>query len=375
MVIEVKIVVTAILGFMAVLAAWVSLALRRDSALLWASGCFLCATAQNLTIYYASGSSLEAVSSIIVATIAFWFANQTVCALTGEWRNRALFNLPFFGLLAIAVSMLAAGGSIQVPAFTAELARLAAVVDACWRLAQNRCGRPIQTFLFGAFLILVVSRVARLFLLSRQPDVDFQAINNSQDEVALAFGESLLAIFVIIFMIADLLWRTIRELRDKSEKDSLTGLLNRRGLTTIAEKLSPTGGAVIYCDIDHFKSINDRFGHEVGDTIIVSVGAILADVGRPTGRIGGEEFAIIVEGASLSAAALLAESMRLRITQTHHAKGSDMVTASFGVAIFNAGFPSQSAFKAADHALYRAKREGRNKVAVEAETNTSLAEV
>lgn len=320
------------------------------------------------------GTSLEAVSSVMVATISFWFANQTVCALTGGWRNRALFNVPFFGLLAVAVGIMAAGADAQMPAFTAELARFAAIVDACLRLAQGRRGRPLRTFLFGAFLMLVKTRVARLVMLSHHSAVDFQAINNSRAEVMLAFGESLLAIFIIILVIADLVWRTIAEFREKSEKDSLTGLLNRRGLTALAEKPSQTGGAVIYCDIDHFKSINDRFGHPVGDAIIARVGAILADVSRPTGRIGGEEFAMIVEGASLPEAVLLAETMRLRVMRANHGEVSGLisVTASFGVATYDAGVPPQSAFKAADHALYRAKREGRNKAAVAAETGEAF---
>nr|WP_316644199.1 diguanylate cyclase [uncultured Roseateles sp.] len=171
------------------------------------------------------------------------------------------------------------------------------------------------------------------------------------------------------------------ELREAHEKliklsvtDKLTGLLNRLGLEEAftreiaSAEASGRPMALILTDIDQFKSVNDTWGHQVGDTILQEFAAILlreARAGDVIGRWGGEEFLILCPQTSLEEAARLAERMRASVAaQVFSVVGSK--TSSFGIAIFRPGDSEDSMVKRADEALYRAKEGGRNRVDQEA---------
>ncbi|MEW1956982.1 GGDEF domain-containing protein [Kineococcus sp. NPDC059986] len=174
--------------------------------------------------------------------------------------------------------------------------------------------------------------------------------------------------------------------RDRADllasRDPLTGLLNRRGLrTALAEVAVDTGedvGAVLL-DIDHFKRINDTLGHGAGDDVLVRLAAVLAATVRPgdlLARIGGEEFLVVAPGARPLEAATLAERLRAAVSADG---GTPSVTVSAGVAVRGRGAPSPDVldelYARADRMLYRAKREGRNRVCVEPSDGRGPAEV
>ena len=159
--------------------------------------------------------------------------------------------------------------------------------------------------------------------------------------------------------------------------DILTGLPNRRGLYERAQaelsraKREKGSVSVIMMDLDHFKEINDRFGHAVGDEALRRVAKVLQENRRDydfTGRWGGEEFLVILPGASLAQAGLVAERLRSAIQSielTVGGQGTVNLRASFGAA---AACPATSSvgldelLERADDAMYRAKRDGRNRV-------------
>lgn len=154
-----------------------------------------------------------------------------------------------------------------------------------------------------------------------------------------------------------------------SRHDSLTGLLNRSALqSAIAERgESPT--PVILMDIDHFKAINDNFGHMQGDAVIAAVGACISQVltevadGALAARWGGEEFIIALPGRSDAQAKDIAETLRKAVARLTHEDWPARLrlTASLGIASGPAAsFPSL--FKQADRAMYDAKASGRNRV-------------
>jgi diguanylate cyclase (GGDEF)-like protein len=131
--------------------------------------------------------------------------------------------------------------------------------------------------------------------------------------------------------------------------------------------------AVVMVDIDHFKSFNDKYGHDAGDFVLSALArAILKNI-RPSDmacRYGGEELVIVLPEAGLDCARMRAEEMRLAIRDTnltHLGQRLPAPTASFGVAVYPAnGAKPASLLKAADDALYRAKHEGRDRVCVAA---------
>ena len=160
-------------------------------------------------------------------------------------------------------------------------------------------------------------------------------------------------------------------LRRDSQTDPLTGLLNRRSLQ--AEVLSRCEArerfGVLFMDLDHFKSVNDRFGHEMGDRVLVAVASVLKTALRPgdvVGRYGGEEFVGVVAGAGPESARLVAERLRRAIELMLPPKGGPAkLTISIGTTVYD---PRQSEERSeellhrADMALYAAKRTGRNRV-------------
>ena len=162
--------------------------------------------------------------------------------------------------------------------------------------------------------------------------------------------------------------------RNASITDSLTGLLNRRGFLEAVERTRTDPAALLMIDIDRFKAINDTFGHARGDAVIAAVARIIeraAPEPHICGRLGGEEFAVFLQHAEPVAAEALAQSMRvtIEIELARLLPGGHAVTASFGVAKV-AGEGLDPALSAADHALYEAKRAGRNRVCVAGRPDT-----
>lgn len=159
-----------------------------------------------------------------------------------------------------------------------------------------------------------------------------------------------------------------------AHSDPLTGCPNRRALES-AVKREVAGGrrngstlALIVLDMDGFKQINDRHGHDVGDAVIVAMAALLQRQVRGAdmvARYGGEEFCILLPDTDEAGAATQAERLRLAV-QHHRFPHGEGLTASFGIAASaaDAGFDWRDCFCRADTALYEAKRRGRNRVAV-----------
>ena len=181
----------------------------------------------------------------------------------------------------------------------------------------------------------------------------------------LAFASTLLVLTQVLASSKELL--ALERLR--SSIDPLTGASNRRQILHVLKSNSvlPIKLAVILFDLDHFKMINDRFGHDVGDhvlreTVRLVKALILSIEPRATvGRWGGEEFLIVVPGSTLEEAAEFADHVRKRM-QVHAFKVVDRVTASFGVASLKSDERVSSLVKRADEALYQAKSFGRNRI-------------
>lgn len=166
--------------------------------------------------------------------------------------------------------------------------------------------------------------------------------------------------------------RVLERLRHHSHHDVLTGLLNRRALTErlLAEhqRLARGGApyAVLSVDIDHFKGINDRFGHPVGDEVLVAVAHTLRESARQidaVGRSGGEEFWLLLPATGADGAQQMAERL-LRAVRTlapPAACAGQPLSVSVGVAVAIHGEPQDALMRRLDAALYRAKQRGRDR--------------
>ena len=162
-----------------------------------------------------------------------------------------------------------------------------------------------------------------------------------------------------------------RELIRHATTDPLTGVFNRRAFFDKAEAaLANADGkarlSAILFDIDHFKNVNDTFGHQVGDATIAAVAKAADHDDAFLGRLGGEEFAIMLEGKGARGAAVVAEQIRQRIeaVRVHTSVRNVSVTCSFGVSEWRQGDSLNTLIKRADLALYDAKSHGRNRVVV-----------
>jgi len=150
-----------------------------------------------------------------------------------------------------------------------------------------------------------------------------------------------------------------------ADHDASTGLLNRRALGSIPrEGLAPA--ALMICDLDHFKSVNDTYGHEVGDAVISGFADLLRSLSREQDfavRLGGDEFMMFLPGTSLPQARSVAERLRVAISPLMSTLVSSEVTVSIGLTQIDAGEHLIHAMRRADSALYAAKENGRNQIA------------
>lgn len=169
----------------------------------------------------------------------------------------------------------------------------------------------------------------------------------------------------------------LNQVREIAKTDALTGLLNRRAfdfaLNAFVTSPSAQKGCLVLLDLDHFKRINDTYGHLVGDKVLRFCASLLQKYmagHHHTARYGGEELAIIMPETSLAEALTIAEQIRSVMETTRLKVNGNIdtvgkVTVSSGIAVWHSGDTVESLIERADAALYRAKNTGRNKIVVQ----------
>jgi diguanylate cyclase (GGDEF)-like protein len=232
--------------------------------------------------------------------------------------------------------------------------------DGAWRY-------PIVVLLLGhaAFIPLRIP-IAGVW---RHPD-PFDA-----DLITFVFFEAVFVSICAVYLLGGLIKdRVIESFRQDSLTDPLTGVMNRRGLFQIGERLltrarvNGHSAALIMLDLDRFKDINDQFGHANGDEVLIWFCRLAGMQLRPNdlfGRIGGEEFVSLLPNATSQDALRLAERIRAAVEAGSHPMGAHTVrvTVSIGIAFSDdAATDLMRLLQMADEALYRAKATGRNRV-------------
>jgi two-component system, cell cycle response regulator len=222
----------------------------------------------------------------------------------------------------------------------------------CIRNAHAEVCLPLVSFGSNIGILVCASHTHSRFGIN-----DIQALESVADILATALQNSIY----------------VEKVRQLASRDGLTGMFNRRAfeerLSSELTRSERYGGnfAILMIDIDHFKAVNDEFGHLLGDEVLKHAATIFSHQLRkvdPICRFGGEEFAIILPATNLESAAGVAEKLR-RAFHAHEFSGIPRpVTISIGVASYPEHGTSRDALvRAADKALYQAKQDGRNRVA------------
>jgi diguanylate cyclase (GGDEF)-like protein len=234
------------------------------------------------------------------------------------------------------------------------------------RASNDRArSRLVMQGLFGALMFFMVARALYLFVSQESSLVDDTLLSVLTPAIAALLP--ILGTTIFLLLASE---RLLREWERAASIDALTGLANRRTVTADGHRrlASTQATAVAVIDIDHFKAVNDRYGHDGGDKALIHVAQCLQRACRSAdlaARQGGEEFIVLFECTTDETAVAVGERLRTAVERSAAALPGNVslrLTVSIGVALAVAGDTLDSVIRRADTALYRAKTNGRNRV-------------
>lgn len=243
----------------------------------------------------------------------------------------------------------------------------------CWPALRHGQGRVAALIVLAPQLITGLAALASVWPRLTM-DAEHMALMREGSRLPGAVASLITGgVFNLSYLVL-LMGRLLGRLREHARTDHVTAVLNRRAIEDALDaawqrqRRKGTGLAVVLVDVDHFKQVNDRFGHAAGDRVLALVARSLQQQIRPydhLGRWGGEEFLLVLQDASGDSALRTCERLREAIAQATAALPSGVVTASLGLAVAQRGDPSaQALVQRADAAMYRAKAEGRDRTCV-----------
>ncbi|MGO4571135.1 GGDEF domain-containing protein [Microvirga sp. 2TAF3] len=215
-------------------------------------------------------------------------------------------------------------------------------------------------------------------------DASLKVFGDSPFWLAFRFSLIVSAVLMGLALLSAIVVDITADLKRQSTTDALTGVYNRRGFDETASAWIESGKfdpiCLVVCDIDHFKSINDDHGHPAGDRVIEKLSEFLTAHVRQNdivGRIGGEEFAVLLTECAPSGATRFAERVRalFEASGAEALRGFSTTTASFGIVDHRPGETLQQLMSRADRQLYAAKKSGRNRVCSDGRNIDCLAPV
>lgn len=282
--------------------------------------------------------------------------------------------MPYISTIYLAVTMMICGYGIGISS-PATIAGYISLVTVGLVLYERKIIYitfiPITVFLLVAIISISQGKLEYAPIFSDE-------LNSTILHENLYWVSSQLFLYIPIFFASILLfeilliqWRNREVLINEiSLKDPLTGIFNRRciGKNLNSMQKAKTEYALVLLDLDHFKNINDQYGHDAGDQVLIQVAKILDESLRlqdSVGRFGGEEFILILPNNSLVQAMSIAERCRMNIEKMIVRLEDQCelrITASFGVAMSQQNLTKEDITRQADQALYLAKHKGRNQV-------------
>lgn len=328
----------------------------------------------------------------LLFNIPFNTGHALFLAGTAQFVGRPLRQHTLSVLVATIV-LLTLAFTLVVPDSVARIftqASLQAGVNGltAWYLWRHRERQSSRAYRVAALVLLAeaaASLAQGLFVITAAAPITYAA-----PELPLANTVTWLGVMAnalignwVLFLLV--LLRLVGELKAVAGHDPLTGLLNRRGLRTHINALLAPGRsigslAVLLLDIDHFKALNDQYGHDVGDSVLVMMGDVMRTFGNPhvmPCRWGGEEFCFVVDGHSQASLVELAEHARQAFHRASRAHPGLVAgaTVSIGVAAMpvDGGFEFSRLVALANAQLYLAKRGGRDRVCSATDDATGIA--
>jgi diguanylate cyclase (GGDEF)-like protein len=275
-------------------------------------------------------------------------------------------------MMAVNAWSLRQGRAAPVPFWLMMLGFMAGVCESIHRLGLAGTYWAFPTVLVCYFMLQRrLALLLSLLMLLVSTGLVWQVLGTS---VAVRFGATLGLTLILVNVVLNVLADLQRALVHQTLTDPLTGAYNRRHLAQqlgqLARPASDVYGmnALLAIDIDHFKTINDKHGHAAGDAVLVSCVAALSARKRQSDmlfRTGGEEFVLLLPRTSAQDAQQVAEALRARIASTELLPDHP-ITVSIGVGVQQPQHNPDTWLRAADQALYLAKRKGRNRVEVSA---------
>jgi len=362
---------------------------RSESGSRWLAFAYLCGVvyyAVEAAIPFFEDARLPVVFGFAVFLLATVLFNAGVARKYGvrcPWRLMATLFVVSVAAVAV-VQELPRQSFPRMMAYQAPFAAMQAIAVAM--ILSRRARRTIDTAFAFLLAASAVHFLMKPFLAQAVGGwgADPQAYLNSSYALFSQTAGVVFSLAVALTMLVILVRDTFLEMAARSETDTLSGLLNRRGFERRADAAMASAidqrlpVSLVIADIDHFKSVNDTYGHAAGDNVIAAFAAFLGTAASDhhvAGRIGGEEFAIVLPGTNLTAARLFAEGARsaLAAMPVEGLPEDRRVTASFGVAELLPGEGTSSLMRRADAALYQAKNDGRDCVRISGDQPSARA--
>lgn len=353
-------------AFAAGVAIITALQFRANGALRWQALAIFLATLQLLSINLGVPLPWRSYISVALLPAALLAAAQTIRLLTHSPPVGRPLLLTVGGLAGAAALLNAFGASfVMIDAFF-QMACAVAALDPVRHLLRQSKVTLVDYWLALTFATMVGTNIAivPLEILRADSSRGVTALASDPSILGLQITNAILGVTAVVATVLKAVGGTLDNLKIQSERDGLTGLSNRMGFEQLIRGDVGWKGGLLLCDLDRFKEINDTYGHAVGDRVLQEIGRILSEYGSSAGRIGGEEFAVVLRGRSVEGAVREAERLRLAIRDrlTELLPDERGITASFGVTSLSGDEPLEKAMRRADIALYHAKANGRDAV-------------
>lgn len=312
-------------------------------------------------------------AGILYASSAWLLANGCACRAGRRNFPPALYVglLAVLGVALYALHYVYPQASAQ--GFVLNASCGIALSLALFRMDALRNGPHINRMLYWVYSAFALGFFVRAGFAVNGPLGGHAAgLDDAVYELAVNLSMMFFIVALAVLMMIAIFNERIEELRRDRDRDVLTSILNRRGFFNYAQgalkrRGSLPSASLLILDLDYFKSINDLYGHAVGDAALVEVGQVIQRTVRHSdiaGRIGGEEFAILLPDTDIAGARELAERLRVSLMKAHFPglPKTHTVTASIGVVTGKLSDTLDTLLDRADGLLYEAKKVGRNRI-------------